>query len=44
MDIKDILAVGFTAEDFDLLTRGLDSVQPAEGAAEIMMEIGRAHV
>ena len=38
MDIKDILAVGFTAEDFDLLTRGLDSVQPAEGAADIMID------
>ena len=38
MDISEILSVGLTAEDFDLLIRGIDSIQPADAAVELMMD------
>jgi predicted amino acid-binding ACT domain protein len=36
MDIKDILSVGLTAEDFDVLLEGLDSI-PEKGMAQEIM-------
>jgi len=35
MDITDILSVGLTAEDFDLLVKGLDAI-PGKETAELM--------
>ena len=39
MDIKDILSVGLTAEDFDLLLQGLDAIPEKEVAGALNVEL-----
>lgn len=39
MDIKDILAVGLTAEDFDALVEGIDAIPEKGFGMELMMSI-----
>lgn len=39
MDIKDILSVGLTAEDFEQLIKGLDAIPEAESSGRMTMEL-----
>lgn len=39
MDLKDILSVGLTAEDFDLLLKGLDAIPEAESSSSMSLEL-----
>jgi len=39
MDIKDILSVGLTAEDFDLLIKGVDAIPEAESSSQMTIEL-----
>ena len=39
MDIRDILSVGLTPEDFDLLLKGLDAIPESEGWSQISKDL-----
>lgn len=42
MDIKDILSVGLTAEDFDTMIKGIDAITEAKKASEMLVAVQKS--